>query len=67
MREMDAKVPCCVVPSSVYIDKASLADWKSQMAVCLIHETAGALALEIEDDVRKSVALKNVIVDLKCA
>jgi hypothetical protein len=49
----------------MHVDKALLASGKWQMAIHLVYQARGTLSFEIEDDIGKSVALENILVDLE--
>ncbi len=63
MGEMDPVVARGVVPAAMHIDICALATGDLQVSIGLVHKSTRPLALEVIDDVRKSVALKNVVVD----
>ena len=67
MREMDAVVARSVVPSAMHIHKAGLSGRQGKMAVCPVHQAAGALTLEVIDHIRERAAFQNVIFYFKWA
>jgi len=67
VREMDAVVAGGVVPAAVDIDEAGFACGEGEMAVSLVEVAGGALAFEVEDDVREGVAFEEVVGDVEDA
>ena len=67
MREMNPVVACSVIPSTMHVDKLALLAGQRQMAIGLVKVAAGALPLEVENDVGKRIALQDIFVNLEGA
>src|SRR5579875_1777993 len=67
MREMNAVVAGGVIPAAVYVEKSARILRGGQMPIGAIHIAAGALRLEIEEDVGEGPALQQIFANLKIA
>jgi len=67
VREVNAVVAGGVVPAAVDVDEAGFACGEGEVTVGLVEVAGGALAFEVEDDVRKGVAFEEVVGDVEGA
>ena len=65
VRQVDAIVARGVVPATVDIERSRRAVGMRKMSVGLVQQAAGALALEVVDDVGERVSLEHVVLNLE--
>ena len=64
MREMNPVIAGGVIPSAMYIHKSAMIRQR-KMSIRLIKKSTRALSLEIENNIRKRIALQNIVIDFK--
>ena len=65
MREVLAVIAGCIPPAAVRVERTFFRSFKGKVPVGLVEAAGAALAFEVVDDIRKCIALQQVLLNHK--